>query len=410
MSAPYRPPPRPEHVNYDERAVPAYTLPDPLRMADGTRVGTADDFVRRRRPELLELFAREVYGRAPLHTALETREVARDDGALGGLATRVELDVTVRFERTDATLSFGLLAWLPRLERPSPGFLGLNFAGNQTVHPDPAIRLSRGWAPYAPEIGLTEARASEASRGMHAPRWPVELAVSRGFAVVTAYAGDFAPDFPDGTADVQRWLGAVGDDAPGSIALWAFGLSRMLDVLAFVEGIDSQRIAAIGHSRLGKAALWAAALDPRFALVVASSSGRAGAALSRRRFGESTRDLSMRFPHWFCRNFRRYDDREAALPVDQHELLALLAPRPFYLGNSEQDAWGDPHGELLAAVAVEPVYRLFGQRGVGVTPESLELGRSYGERIGYHRRPGGHDLLPADFWHYLAFAERAFPR
>ena len=405
MSAPYRTPPRPEHVNYDEHAVPAFTLPDVLRSADGTRVASSAEFELRRRPELLELFAREVYGRAPVHAGVSVQEAARRD-ALGGLATLIELDVSVHFASA-APLQFGLLAWIPARARPCPAFLGLNLAGNQTVHPDPAIRLARGWAPYLPEIGLSEQRATDASRGLHALRWPVELAVSRGFAFVTAYAGDFSPDFPDGASrSFLRALAGTGDDAAGSIALWAFGLSRALDAVSSLDGIDASRVAVIGHSRLAKAALWATALDARFALALANGSGRGGASLLRRRYGETVRDLNARFPHWFCRNFRRYDAQEHALPVDQHELLALVAPRPLYLGNAEQDHWCDPRGERLAAAAVEPVYRLFGKHGLDEVPDPVELGRSYGDSVGYHLRPGGHELLTADFWHYLAFAER----
>jgi hypothetical protein len=410
LSASYRTPPRPDHVNYDEQAVPAYTLPDPLRCLDGTSVSSAAEFDERRRPELLELFAREVYGRAPAHRCVDVEPVTSDGRALGGLATRLELDVRVTLTDPARELVFGLLAWIPNGVRSCPAFLGLNLAGNQTLHPDPAIRLSRGWAPYLPELGLYEHRASDASRGMHAKRWPVELAITRGFALVTAYAGEIEPDYPAGASQSSLRSAVTGADAPGSIALWAFGLSRALDAISSIEGIDHERVAVIGHSRLGKAALWAAALDRRFAMVVANSSGRGGAALSRRRFGETTRDLNARFPHWFCSNFRKYDDREVELPVDQHELLALAAPRPLYLGNAEQDLWCDPNGELLAALGAEPAYRLFGHRGLNTTPDSLLVGRSYGERIGYHRRPGGHDLLATDFWHYLAFAEREFQR
>lgn len=410
MNESYRTPVRPEHVNYDEQAVPSYTLPDPLRCRDGTRVTSAAEFDARRRPELLELFAREVYGRAPEHVGVDVREVARDARAVGGLATRLELDVCVKLAQPARELVFGLLAWIPHRPRPAPAFLGLNLAGNQTLHPDPAIRLSRGWAPYLPELGLYDHRATEASRGMHAKRWPVELAITRGFALVTAYAGEIEPDYPEGASQSLLRAGGGAGDAPGSIALWAFGLSRALDAVASIDGVDPEHVTAIGHSRLGKAALWAGALDSRFAAVVANSSGRGGAALSRRRFGETTRDLNARFPHWFCRNFQKYDDREGDLPVDQHELLALLSPRPLYLGNAEQDHWCDPNGELLAANAAEPVYRLFDERGTGVVPGSVCVGHSYGQRIGYHRRPGGHDLLATDFWHYLAFVERELGR
>lgn len=415
MSAfPHAASPRPTDVNYDEAGVPPYVLPDPLICGDGMPVRTADEWFERRRPELLELFASEVYGRTPGRGAVEVEWVTCDSHAVSGFATRLELDVRVRTHATAASaLTFHLLVWLPNHgPTPAPAFLGLNFFGNHTVHPDPAIRLATGWALNNEELGITEYAATEASRGLRARRWPVELLLTRGYALATLYAGDIDPDYHDGFRNGAHGLFRTDADAEwrpdawGSIGAWAWGLSRALDALSTIERIDARRVGVIGHSRFGKAALWAGAQDARFAWVVANNSGRGGAAISRRRFGELTRHLNERFPHWFAGNFRAYDDREHELPVDQHELLALIAPRPVYVASAVQDLWADPRGELSACRHASSVYELFGVRGLPVVSDEVPVNRSIGDRIGYHRRPGGHDLLAADWWQYLNFADR----
>lgn len=415
--------PRPLDVNYDESRVPSYTLPDPLLCADGTRVQNAGDWFQRRRPELLQLFEREVYGRAPgaSESELELELVTRDDQALSGLATRIELDVHVRarartIAAARAPLTLRLLLWLPnQAKAPAPAFLGLNFFGNHTVHPDPAIRLAQGWVLNSAELGITDYAATAASRGLRARRWPVEMLLGRGYALCTLYAGDIDPDYHDGFENGAHGLfrdaGATNPserpgDAWGSIAAWAWGLSRALDALSTLDRLDAGRVGVFGHSRFGKAALWAGAMDPRFAWVVSNNSGHGGAALSRRRFGELTRDLNQRFPHWFARNFSAYDDREPSLPIDQHELLALIAPRPVYVASASEDLWADPRGELLACLEASAVYELLGLQGLRVPGGGIALNQSFGDFVGYHCRPGGHDLIAADFWHYLDFADR----
>jgi hypothetical protein len=385
--------------NYDETLVPEYQLPDALLLESGEPVRDAADFSARRRPELIELFRRHVYGRVDASLRLDVAAVGPVAPACGELALRRELDVVLSSERSETPLRLRMLVHTPRAAtRPVPAFLGLNLFGNHTLHPDPAISLPGGWLPEHADLGLTGHVASDASRGMHAGRWPVEMLVARGYALATAYAGDIDPDYDDGFENgLHALLPEAGsprpDDAPGTLAAWSFGLSRLLDALAEVPEIDGRRVAVVGHSRLGKAALWAAAQDERFALTISNQSGCGGAALSRRRFGETLAHINRRFPHWFCPGFKRFDGREHELPIDQHQLLALTAPRPLYVSSAQGDLWADPQGELLACQATSSVYALFGRGGLG-------------EQVGYHARPGRHDITPRDFWHFLSFADR----
>lgn len=401
------------HTNQDESRVRAYTLPDPLLLVDGTRVADGDAWRQRRRPEILELFRTQVYGRTPeqrIRVRSTLRSVARD--ALSGTAVRKQ--VTLWFHEAPGAPSLDLLLYVPRAASGRvPVFLGLNFDGNQAVSNDPGIALAHSWIGDGP--GVVDHRATEAARGVEARRWPVERILARGYALATAYYGDVDPDFDDGFRDgVHPLFYRPGQVRPaadewGSIGAWAWGLSRALDYLETDDQVDASRVALVGHSRLGKAALWAAAQDERFALVVSNDSGEGGAALARRWFGETIADLNRAFPHWFCANYRRYDDDPAKLPVDQHLLLSLIAPRPLYVASASEDLWADPLGEFLAARAAEPVYRLLGREGLGVAgqpPPDTPVGRT----IGYHLRTGGHDVTAWDWDRFLDFADRELPR
>lgn len=403
--------PRPSDVNYDESQVAPYVLPDPLVCFDGTPVHDPETWFEKRRPELLEFFEREIYGACPEPCEPELEASKVNERALGGLATRVESRVRIRGpEPRSLELEFRLLLWLPNAaQAPVPAFLGLNFFGNQTVHPDPEIELPAGWVPNNEALGITEHVATEASRGMQASRWPIETVLARGYAVATLYAGDIAPDDADGFDRGIYPLFYRPDQARplahewGAVSAWAYGLSRALDVLEGEARIDARRVAVIGHSRFGKAALWAAAKDQRFALAISNESGCLGAALSRRNFGESIPNIVDRFPHWFCENLRR--DPTRPRPVDQHQLLALIAPRPVYVASAALDLWADPRGEFLACRAADPVFRLLGTDGFSPVSDPPPLGQSLGSTLGYHVRPGAHDITPVDWWHYLAFAD-----
>ncbi len=400
-------------INYDESKVPAYALPDPLRFQDGTEVRDAQAW-RRRREEILELFRTHVYGRAP--AAPEGMRFERFDespAALGGLALRRQ--VTVHLKPDADEPSMDLLLYLPADRRgPVPVFAMLNFRGNQEVHPDPGIRLTRRWVLNAPDKGITEHRAVEQARGSDASRYPVELILRRGYGLVTVCCADIDPDFDDGFANgVHGAFDPPGvpraPDAWGTISAWAWGLSRVMDYLRTDPDVDGDRVVAIGHSRMGKTALWAAAQDERFAIAISNNSGCGGAALSRRAYGETVESINGMFPHWFCMNFRRYNGREGDLPVDQHMLIALIAPRPVYVASAEEDRWADPRGEFLAARAAHPVYRLLGTDGLPVE-EMPPVGRAATGTIGYHCRPGSHDVTEYDWRQYLDFADRHFSR
>lgn len=393
-----------DDANYDEAKVPRYTLPDPLLLANGKRVSDVKTWDRKRRPELLELFRREMYGRSPAKPAHMTFEiVAVDKLAIGGRAERKE--VTVYFTGQKDGPKMNILIYLPAgATKPVPMFLGLNFDGNQTVDADAGIRLGAVWAlkTHVKQV------ASEASRGASAGEWQVEKILARRYGLATIYYGDIEPDFDGGMQyGVRSLYPAPGPDGWAAIGAWAWGLSRAMDYLETDPEVDAKRVALMGHSRLGKTALWAGAEDTRFAIVVSNCSGEGGAALSRRLFGEQPHNLNATFPHWFDGNYKKYNHRESDLPFDQHELIALIAPRPVYVATAAEDLWSDPKGQFLAAVAAGPVYELLRKKGLG-TDQWPGVHQPIMHDIGYHHRAGKHDVTEYDWEQYLRFADMHF--
>jgi len=394
-------------ANYDEALVGNHPLPDPLMTGDGEAVTTPQQWRQKRRPELLELFEAHVYGRRLPPLPFEARVVESAGDALGGRATRRQVEI--RFAAAPQPV-LHLVLYLPNNPGgPHPCFLGLNFQGNHSAFADPAIPLSTAWLPDSAE-GVVEHRATEAARGTSVSRWPVEKIVERGYALATLYYGDIDPDWHDGFANGVHGLfpGAAlrenEGDNPGSIAAWAWGLSRVMDYLECVPEIDPHRVCLSGHSRLGKAALWAGACDERFALVITNNSGCGGAALSRRNFGETPARITQSFPHWFCRHFIRSAAAPETIPVDQHQLISLIAPRPVFISSAAGDLWADPKGEFLGGYHAGPVYRLLGTDGLAAT-EMPGLNEPVFSRIGYAIRPGYHDITPEDWQVHLDFAD-----
>ncbi len=395
---------------YNEEDVPSYVLPDLLTTEDGRVVSDRNSWTNDRRPELLSLFQNHVYG-IPPEQAINTRmeRLAEDRHALEGAAVRKEIRIWFGPDANGPHLD--LLVFIPtRQSQRVPAFIGLNYFGNQSVHADTGIRLSESWMRQQDACGIVDNRATEETRGVTASRWPIERIIDRGYALVTAYYGDLDPDFDDGFSNgihplfYEEGKARSRGNESGAIGAWAWGLSRALDYLETDSPIDHTRVAVMGHSRLGKTALWAGALDQRFAAAISNGSGCGGAALSRRRFGETVARINTNFPHWFCRNFHQYNDREDDLPIDQHMLIALMAPRPVYVASAAEDLWADPRGEFASARLADPVYRLLGAGGMDV--EAMPgLETPVTGRIGYHIRPGGHDVTLYDWDRFMDFTD-----
>ena len=395
---------------YDEAKVPHYTLPDLLTTQKGTTVKTVKDWETRRRSEVLALFEEHMYGRSPSRPAkLSFHVVEEAEQVLGGLANRRQVEV--RFAGKADGPRMTVLIYRPTKARKAvPAFLTLNFRGNHTINADPAIRLPHSWVRGRTQGETVNNRATEKGRGVAAKRWAVEAILKRGYALATLYYGDIDPDFDDGFQNGIHALFPLLDSEKrkwsdwGSIAGWSWGLSRCLDYLEQDPLIDGKRVAVMGHSRLGKTSLWVGAIDERFAMVISNNSGCGGAALSRRRFGETVKRINTSFPHWFCENYKKYNDKEENCPVDQHMLIALTAPRPVYIASAEEDRWADPKGEFLSALHAEPVYQLFG-KSFGAKKQPM-LNRPIQQQIGYHVRNGKHDVTAYDWNQYLDFADQ----
>jgi len=400
-----------QEANYDESNVPDYVLPELLTNETGSEVKTARDWEKIRRPVVVDLFEQYVYGKVPEGDYRQSHEVlSHEQNALDGLADRYEIKISI--ERNDRVISFNLLVYLPADTRvPVPLFIGCNFDGNHTIHPDTGILLTSSWVENQAYPLVRNNQASEHARGMKTSRWPVEMILERGYGLATIYIGDIDPDYYDSFQNgVHPLFYGLGQNIPekdewGSIAAWAWGLSRAMDYMETWEAIDPDRVIVIGHSRLGKTALWAGASDERFAMVVSNNSGCGGAALFRREFGETVELINTRFPHWFCQNFHEYNSRVSKLPVDQHMLIALIAPRPVYIASAEEDRWADPRGEYLSGFHAAKVYSLYNSTVLDI--DSPEINSPLlNTLIGYHIRNGRHGITKFDWQQYLDFADR----
>ena len=384
-----------EEANYDEAAIPPYTLPEALVCNDGTPVSDKETWEGIRRQELLDIFSEEIYGRLP-DTDISTTYNILEEGspALGGKAVRRQVEIV--FRRDSICRKALMLMYFPVTDEKVPVFLHFNFQGNQTVSDDP---------------GIIPSEYSRRPRGNQKNRWPVGKIIDAGYGLATIHYFDFYLDRKDNfTESVMPLFGYrsaedVPDDGGMAISAWAWGYSRAMDYLETDPSTDASRVIVAGHSRLGKAALWAGAQDTRFAVIISNDSGCGGAALSMRRIGETVNEINKIFPHWFCKNFRKYSWNEDNLPVDQHELLALAAPRPLYVASAEEDRWADPKGEFLSLWHASEVYSLYGYKGMP-SPEMPEVNCPVMERTGYHIRTGIHDVTDYDWDCFIKFSDK----
>ncbi|MBN1269412.1 MAG: acetylxylan esterase [Kiritimatiellae bacterium] len=396
-------------VNYTEAKVGQYTLPDVLKLADGQPVRDAATWFEKRRPEIVRLFEENQYGRSPGRPADMSFDVFDRAGrAFGGKAIRRQ--VTIYFSKDKAGPQMDLLIYLPAdAGKPVPLLLNLGFAANNTMVNDPNVKVGTFW-------DRRQNKRVPATRGFGF--MDVLPILEKGFGFATFNYSDVDPDAPDAVAYGVRRKGETyvaptqgqtesasgGPDEWGSIAAWAWGISRAVDYFETDDGVDAGRIAIMGVSRLGKTVLWAGARDTRIAMVIASCSGEGGAALSRRNYGETIGHLAAptRYAYQFCVNYGTWADKVDEFPVDAHMLIALIAPRPVLVQTGNTDKWSDPYGEFLAAVAAGPVYELLGKQGLS-TDKMPAAGEPILHTIGYFMHDGGHGPAPADFPVFLEF-------
>ena len=375
------------------------TLPEVLTMQDGTPVETQEALALRR-AELLSLMEENVYGTLPKDGFTTSFEVVEEGEALDGAALRRQVRLTVTTDKgsSDALL----LLYLPKTGGPVPVVVGLNFNGNHTVLDDPAILPS-----YANE---KDAAVLEEERGGSAARWAIEDAVARGYGIATIYCNDFAPD--NAKTYGTRVVSLFDEPEFKAAGAWAFGIMRGVDYLVQDAAVDAARIADIGHSRLGKAAVWAGANDERIALVISNDSGNTGASLTRDNHGETLKSINTMFPHWFCTQYQKYGADANSLPVDQHLLLACIAPRRVYVASADGDLWADPQGAWNSLMASRPAFALY---GLDVLPDDcIAAGETqpragqacWSGAMGYHNRTGWHDVQHEDWEFYFEYMEK----
>ncbi len=391
-------------------------LPGILETENDRLISEAKIWEKQRRPEILEVFRNEIYGKFPAEFNPEIRfeEISTSFDALDGHGIRKQVRIHLKSKENNEHLSIDLLIYLPyRISGKTPLFLGLNFYGNHTIHPDPGIIISDSWVRDNEAFRISDNLADERSRGVRVSRWPVEYILSRGYGLATIYYGDIDPDFDDdfnnGLHKLFRESGPYPVNGAGSIAAWAYGLSRAMDYFEIDDNIDENRVVVFGHSRLGKASLWAGVRDERFALVISNNSGCGGAALSMRKHGETVKNINDQFPHWFCDNFKKYNENEDELPVDQHMLLALIAPRPIYLASAQEDNWADPYGEQLSGYLAGKVYEQLYNLEVRIPKDPLSINYPVKSgAIGYHIRTGKHNITGYDWEQFLDFSDLFF--
>ena len=394
-------------INYDESKVPDFVLPDPLICNDGQQVTTADEWEKVRRPEILEIFMSKVYGRTPTDKIdVSYTLLAFDPKAMDGKATCKQILFT--FTNGKKTIDAILLLYIPNhVQGRVPVFVGYNFMGNQTTTLEPSIY-------YSPGLRFVHGKDSPVwTRGAQKNRWCYDKILERGYAVATMCYHDIYPDraelrdysvaslFPDYIS------GSKNHDEWEAIGVWAWGSSRIVDYLEREGRIDMSKIAIMGHSRQGKAALWSGAQDSRFKVVISNDSGCGGAALSKRVYGENIARITTVLSHWFCPAFSQYAGNEENLPFDQHEMLALIAPRHLYVASAEGDLWADPKGEYLSAYYTNKVYELYKMKGLD-SPVPPAVHQPIMNDVGYHIRAGKHDVTDYDWERFMDFCDLHF--
>lgn len=362
-------------------------VPSLFTCLDGTQVKDERTWFQKRRPEILELFRREEYGRLPDMSDVKIRirvaDSRQSETIMEGRAIRKTVEVEA--VRREIHFSFNFVVFIPvGLDHPAPAFVTI---------------CNRG------------IRDSDPARHFLSPFYPAETIISRGYACASFRTQEVAPDYDEGfTTCFHRlfpdYIENRPHDAWGALTVWAWAASRVMDYFETEPLIDHKRVAVVGHSRGGKTALWCTAQDERFAMAVSSCAGNSGDAISRGSTGETIQDIATRFPYWFCRNYQKYKNNEEALPFDQHMLLALIAPRLIYTTSRTLDSWADPVGQFESCVQADPIYHLLGLTGMPQREKPLPEHPLHDGRIGHHHKTGNHDLDEYDWNCIMDFADK----
>ena len=371
-----------EIVNYDETTVPEYTLPNVIQMINGKLVNNKSTWEKERRPEIISLFKQNVYGQTPATFDSVRFEITRKvPDAMGGLACLKE--ITIHIWNKGKQVGIPVVLFVPNnLKKPAPVFLLINNRSKRNTDP---------------------------SREVKSTFWPAELLIEKGYAIASFHVGDAAPDKKDtyqhGVLDQLYPELLTREDGMKAIGAWAWAASRVMDYFETDKDIDARKVALVGHSRGGKTSLWAGALDSRFAMIFSSCSGSTGASLARRQYGETISLVNKQFGYWFADTYKQYSNRVNDLPVDQHMLISLMAPRPVYTTNAVEDRWADPRGSYLSLVNALPVYSLYGkQTNIATEPPPVNS-PIIKSQLGYHFRSGIHDLNIYDWENFIRFAD-----
>lgn len=390
------------------------SLPDPLRFDDGRAVTTHQQW-HARRAEILHTATRQMYGVMPDRPRHMHFEVLEHDGRwLDGRVRRRQ--IRIHFGREKNSASADLLIYLPVRSGPVPVILGLNFWGNYAICNDPDIVIPNRWVegdknPFINLSCVKENRATEGCRGIDASRWPLEMIFKHGYGIATMCRTDIDHDNQTNhdVSPVRSMYPELADrdDNFATIGAWAWALRRCADYLESDSQIDAKKIAVYGWSRLGKAAVWAAANDERFAMLLSQESGAGGAKLFRTDKGQTIAQLTTTFPYWYSRQFHRYSGEDAQLPFDQHLIFSAIAPRFVHVASAAGDSQSYPPGEFLTALLATRVYKFLGYSGLPVHTMPPIDHPVFG-RISYHIRPGGHNVMPYDWQQYMHSLHLAF--
>lgn len=389
----------------------AADFPDPLVLQDGTKTTTKDAWNEKAKPELKELFQKHMYGRYPdVRTKISAKVLHEDNKAFGGIGTLREVELSLGIKDCPP---ISLLMAIPndQPKRGVPVFVGMNFSGNHAIVDDPKVRIPLNWT-YPNDPGVKNNRATAEGRGKGAKVWPLTQIVKAGYAVVTFHNADVDPDTKEERGGMRPFItpftdGKTPNDFPATVMCWAWGIHRVIDYVVTQPEFDAKRIAAVGHSRLGKTVLLAAAFDERIALAIPHQAGCGGTAPSRQNDpkAESVKRITTSFPHWFSASFAEYADDTTKLPFDQHTLLALVAPRPVLYSNATEDQWANPKGQFDMLKQATPVYKLLGVDGMMET-EFPANGKLIDNRLGYWIRTGKHEMNADDWGVFIKFADK----